>query len=518
MHQNCPKLTENFMPTRVLEIVKRAGRNDYQLRLRETSSMEPEPYAALSYCWGGPQTITTTNDSYQRHSLIIDKQALPASVRDAVFVAENIGMKYLWIDAFCILQDDQTDKNWEIVQMPLIYRQAAVTIVASRARGVTDGFLHERPIMGADTPDQVFELPFRCSDNRLGSVLLLPRIDPSTEPLDLRAWPLQERFLSPRIIEYGSIQTRWICQTSLELKGHVDGFKDTGVDNKERSDHLFTGAWHEMLATSESTTSDTRRKALLQYWDNMLKAYTHRALTLGTDRLPAISGIAAQFGKSLCDEYKAGLWRSDMELQLLWRRDGLFSSREDLKSRPIEYQGPSWSWAAINDPIHPRSSWWDSDSHVDSEVVDYNIEIDSTRAYFSVYDPSFGAVESASLQLRGRLGPIECTFVKRSSKMGFDQWIFKKKHDTGAEGNLRGNFYFDALEAEFADGSSGTMPAFLIKVLGPVPRGLILRHIKGSKFSRLGVFEFDHRSRVSNPDREQIKWLNGSPIETITLI
>lgn len=280
------------MPTRVLEIVKRAGWNDYQLRLRETSSMEPEPYATLSYCWGGPQPITTTNDSYRRHSLIIDKQALPASVRDAVLVVENIGLRYLWIDALCILQDDQNDKNWEIVQMPLIYSKAAVTIVASRARGVADGFLHDRPRMGADTPGQVFELAFRCSDNRLGSVVLLPYIESSTEPLDLRAWPLQERFLSPRIIEYGSLQTRWICPTLSEYKSPIDGFKNTSIYNEERSDQLFTRALQNIFATPESITSDNRRQDLLICWDKMLQVYTHRALTLGTDRLPAISGIA----------------------------------------------------------------------------------------------------------------------------------------------------------------------------------------------------------------------------------
>jgi hypothetical protein len=476
--------------------------------------MEPEPYAALSYCWGGPQPITTTNDSYRRHSLIIDKRALPGSVRDAVLVAENIGIRYLWIDAFCILQDDQNDKIWEIVQMPLIYSQAAVTIVASRARGVTDGFLHDRPRMGADAPGQVFNLAFRCSDNRLGSVVVLPKIESSTEPIDLRAWPLQERFLSPRIIEYGSLQTHWICPTLSTYKSPIDGFKSIIVYNKERSDDLFTRALQKIFVIPESITSDKRRQDLLNCWDEMLKIYTHRALTLGTDRLPAISDIAAHFGKILCDEYKAGLWRSDMESQLLWKR-WLYPER-DLKLRPLEYQGPSWSWAAINEPIYPRSVRY-TESHAECKVVDYNIRVPSASARFSVYDPSFGAVVSASLQLRGILGPAECTYVKRTSDTEVDQWIFKKKHDTGPEGNLRADFYLDALETEFAT-NSGSMPVFLIKVLGPIPRGLILRNIKGSNFSRLGVFEFREWQGDTSWGKAQIEWLNSSPIEAVTLL
>ena len=48
---------------------------------------------------------------------------------------------HLWVDALCIIQDDDRDKAVEIAKMPLIYSQAAVTIVASRSANVHDGFL-----------------------------------------------------------------------------------------------------------------------------------------------------------------------------------------------------------------------------------------------------------------------------------------------------------------------------------------------------------------------------------------
>src|SRR5205085_735821 len=103
----------------------------------------------------GPQPVTTAKDSYLRHSLIMDKRTLPVSVKDAILVTEKIGIKYLWIDAFRILQDDQDDKNWEIVQMPLIYSQATMTIVGAQAKAVAGGFLHDRTRMAEETPNQV---------------------------------------------------------------------------------------------------------------------------------------------------------------------------------------------------------------------------------------------------------------------------------------------------------------------------------------------------------------------------
>jgi hypothetical protein len=471
--------------------------------------------------------MTTINDSYRRHSLVIDKQALPSSVRDAVLVAEKIGIKYLWIDAFCIVQDDQGDKNWEIVQMPLIYSQATVTIAASRAKAVGDGFLHDRLRMGEETPDQVFELPYRCSDNKLGSVVLLPKIQPSTEPLDLRAWPLQERFLSPRILEYGSLQTRWICQTS-DHESPIDGFNNSPVHSNERFDNLFTRALQNILGQAESTTSGDRRQNLLDQWDGILKIYTHRTLTLGTDRLPAISGIAAQFGRVLCDEYRAGLWKSDMESQLLWTHAPRYPQK-DLQPRPLDYQGPSWSWAAINGPIQLTSGGIiKGDDYVDVEIVDCKIKLHVATANFSVYDPSFGAVQSASLQLRGRLGLAKCMYGEETSdgkaagSNGVIQVSLVKRDDTGPEGKMDAQVHLDALEVEFADKIKGSMPVFLIKITGPITKGLILRHIEGSKFSRLGVFKFKDPAYEEEERKaiiqKQIEWLDNSPLETITII
>ncbi|KAE8440468.1 hypothetical protein EG329_007579 [Mollisiaceae sp. DMI_Dod_QoI] len=91
-----------------------------------------------------------------------------------------------------------------------------------------------------------------------------------------------------------------------------------------------------------------------------------------------------------------------------------------------------------------------------------------------------------------------------------DRWILKKKDDIGPKEKFRGNFHLDALEVEFANGNSGSMSVFLFKVFGPMLEGLILRHVEGSTFSRLGVFA----DRGGN----QIEWLNSSPTETITLI
>jgi hypothetical protein len=107
-HQTCPKPKANFKPSRIIEIKQVRGQR--HLRLSEAKFDPPEPYAALSYCWGGDQHMKTTSKNILRHRTRINMQDLPVTVRDAILVADRLGILKVWVDAFCIIQDDQLDK------------------------------------------------------------------------------------------------------------------------------------------------------------------------------------------------------------------------------------------------------------------------------------------------------------------------------------------------------------------------------------------------------------------------
>src|SRR3569833_4246378 len=55
---------------------------------------------------------------------------LPATVADAMTVARELGIRYLWVDRYCIWQDDKTHKQSQILQMTEIYSDAVVTVAA----------------------------------------------------------------------------------------------------------------------------------------------------------------------------------------------------------------------------------------------------------------------------------------------------------------------------------------------------------------------------------------------------
>ncbi|TVY46199.1 hypothetical protein LOCC1_G004849 [Lachnellula occidentalis] len=224
------------MPTRLLEISGLG--EETQVRLYMPSLEQKESYTALSYCWGSDQEVKTTKQNVLSRTEGITWNILPKTIQDAVRVTQQLGLLFLWVDSLCIVQDDPSDMSREISQMPSIYGAATVTITASRSSKVHDGFLQKRY---PKIPDQVFCVPYRCPDGKLGSVVLLksskgiPRN--VIEPLDQRGWALQERILSRRVLDYGLFQTRWTCQESTGLwkeerpEKYTDGWRP-------RPDHI----------------------------------------------------------------------------------------------------------------------------------------------------------------------------------------------------------------------------------------------------------------------------------------
>jgi hypothetical protein len=224
------------------------------------------------------------------------------------------------------------------------------------------------------------------------------------------------------------------------------------------------------------------------------------------------------------DEYKAGLWKSTMGSELLWKRINLDS--KNLQPRPQEYQGPSWSWAARNVPVSLFKTN-EKDNYV--EIVDCQIRLRAANANFSVYDTSFGTVESGSLKLKGRLQPAEWirhgNLVNTSSRY---YYVLRKRDVEGPDGTLPVGMYPDALEAEFAQGNASSIPVFLLNISSLEVEGIVLRQQSDSTFSRLGVFHFDKdgmdqstkdwSGRKSRHFQQYLDWLDGSPLQTITIV
>ena len=126
-------------------------------------------YATLSYCWGGVPQFSATRANIGELINGFSLNRLSQTVKDAVEVTRSLGLRYLWVDALCIVQDDPLDKDHEIERMGSIYMSAAVTIAALSATATTEGFLRI-PRQSPRSCDIPFPLGY---PNKLGTISLV---------------------------------------------------------------------------------------------------------------------------------------------------------------------------------------------------------------------------------------------------------------------------------------------------------------------------------------------------------
>jgi hypothetical protein len=74
-------------------------------------------------------------------------RTLPKTIQDAILVTRILGVRYLWVDAVCIVQptsDNSSGWTRESVKMGEYYRNALITIVTIVFVDAMAGFLNER--------------------------------------------------------------------------------------------------------------------------------------------------------------------------------------------------------------------------------------------------------------------------------------------------------------------------------------------------------------------------------------
>jgi hypothetical protein len=488
LHKHCPSPMDDYLPTRLIEITK-VGDN-FKLKVKATSGSATEPYCALSYCWGGEQHIKSTKASLSTWMESIPWDNLPQTLRDAVTVCQKLNVKYLWVDAFCIVQDDQEDKTIEIAQMPNVYYNSTLTIAASRASNVREGFLEERS--ERQFMPEVFTLKYHANRAKKPGSITLIRAQITPEPLDTRGWTLQERLLSARTLEFGSRQIRFICQHNP--RGATDGWRLKPEHNKFRQDNLENT---EVLQASYDMKSKNPAVNVyydvMETWYRLVAVYSHRNLTLPEDRILAISGIAERYGRFLNDSYLTGLWRSTLSRSLYWKVTDNTRPRSDV------WQGPSWSWVSLSSPVEfPIASSLDM---VEPQVVAVDIDLQNTAH-------PYGAIIEGSgrLVVKGR----RLTAVLLFSPEGFGGTSTSatslKMNETGGLFLIR--ISVDSLEEARKAADEGGIELLELSSLCTDERwwtrGLVVWRYGEDSFTRLGTFEYQTDDTDSRKEDESV--------------
>jgi hypothetical protein len=489
-HDRCNAAGTRIMPSRVIEINWIPGALEPSLKL--LSNPQWENYAVLSYCWGGDQPMKTTALTLQHFSEAISFSDLPKSLRDAVLITWRLSLRFLWVDSLCIVQDDSGVVAREIALMPEIYQNAHVTLSAARSSSSKEGFLHD--LLMPSVQAEVFKLLFSCPDGIVGSVILFHEPD-FWDPIERRAWPLQEFLLSRRILKYGSYQLSWSC-----LSAEYSENNNAEVNWFSKRDSQFLNLRRQFLDWQKDMSS------YYNVWRKLVREYSSRSLTEPADRPLAISGIATAMASKRNERYLAGylggLWLGDLPAGLLWE---VVSSPQP---RSRGYRAPSWSWTSVDGTIE-----WLHDGNIDPRLRILAYEVTPTEL-----TAPYGALSAGYIKI---LGHVRSAYWIKTRQTLVDI-------TPGDNINTQGLAY----TREDVDDGVATAPilvwCLLIFPYNPIldkgPSGLILTGEGEGVFRRAGTFHFDldvYRGMgldFQNLHREkQLRWTDECRLQEIII-
>ncbi|KZM21774.1 hypothetical protein ST47_g7163 [Ascochyta rabiei] len=270
---------------------------------------------------------------------------MPQTLQDAVEITRSLDVRYLWIDALCIIQvKEGKNEDWqrELSDMGKIYKHSLFTIAASSARNSNAGLFYRTE--ASRWPVQDYHLVDKDGPHNSETLTLrptLPSWDVSVEQSELssRGWVLQERYLASRTLFWTDDGLFWQCGEMC-----LSECEGTPLNNR------VLGTIHEVADRIRDYRIDESSRIA---WLHVLRAFSRKKFTVETDRLPAVEGLMSELSRLTGRHYELGVWKHNLIFELAWMVDLSVSNGDDPSdSRVARLPGiPSWSWGSVNQEL-----------------------------------------------------------------------------------------------------------------------------------------------------------------------
>ncbi|RTE83590.1 hypothetical protein BHE90_001850 [Fusarium euwallaceae] len=471
-YQKCTqrgKDSEQFqLPTRLLDIGV-LGSRGCRLVLTDSESISGG-YLTLSHSWGSSPFLQLNSETMSALTGGILIHELPATFQDAIFIAQQLGIRYMWIDSLCIQQDSKEDWIREASTMRHVYGFATVNIVAGHSEGPEGGLFPSRDLSSVES----VVVESKWDDQPEGNYLLWDESalqhDFESATLTQRGWVFQERLLAPRILQFGKIQVYWGCSELFATEAWPQGVRlaageplrfGTDLDALDKTACMEIppiSKWHQGSVNLLSQEP-------VAVWECLVVQYSKTELTYGEDKLVALSGVAKLFQQTFKDRYLAGMWWSTFPRLLCWRRGW----EKGATVRP-DYRAPSWSWASIDGPIHFTTLI--TPIFCTRLLEEYLVEV-VDASVMPLGNDEMAQVQGGQVTVKARLHSFK---VISQQERRFILEIDGKVQDCG-----EGSFILDAtLQEELEDQQLWIMPARLVveemeEELDSNAEGIVLR-------------------------------------------
>lgn len=364
-HPSCHVTEQHPLPTRLLDL----GEDSDILMVRVVPGSRCFEhlgrYLSLSHCWGNAAINAPwklTMDRTHEFSSGIPFNILPKTFQETINLVKSIGERYLWIDSMCIIQDSQEDWEVEASRMADVYGGSLCTI--STATDSTSGGCYLPRDVAALQPAEwkLSQTDFR-DDQQDTTVALFPNYyHGQYSPVFQRAWCLQERELSCRLLQFHAGGWRWSCSMGLTLETdlYTKAFDCRGRLRRSMTHKLtekpsipkgYQAGWMMGHPTFSHIAASKDRKKAYNYWNQIMSLFSSAKITFLDDRIPALHGLVARQEFLFPDKYAYGIWELDIINGLCWKcystRDGDVSTRTRIEPAIA----PTWSFLSLQSAV-----------------------------------------------------------------------------------------------------------------------------------------------------------------------
>ena len=393
-HHNCLSSVRNasshspFVPLRLLEISNLSG---LSVRLVETStlsSVENVVYATLSHVWGTKPFETLTQTNITAFYDCIPIASLARTFQETIQLCSILNIHYIWLDSLCIIQGSTKEQDWleQAPIMHLVYENAILNIAACSSVS-SDGGLF-RPFNPDSCHDLFIDVPDKDRRTyRFGFVEELSHYF-GRLPLFQRSWVVQELLLAPRVLFVSDIAVYWQCS---------EGVKSETGKPMERHFNSLLGIPRDP-------------QQLDRAWLDLIEQYSRTKVTVLSDRIHAMAGLAAFFATRYRElgqarSYMLGCWEHRIAEHLVWQRAG--SNDSDIAtfsttSSPLA----SWSWLAYPGEVISCVKYDQSDA-----FTEYLFRIPHFDVELSNPNSPYGAIATCDFEARAQLCRFDLSLV-----------------------------------------------------------------------------------------------------------
>ncbi|KAG1738592.1 heterokaryon incompatibility protein-domain-containing protein [Suillus paluster] len=276
-------------------------------------------YVALSYIWGGIGTeYWTTKDNIVKRRTPggLNGANFPDTITDSILFVRQLGERYLWIDALCIIQDDPQDKVAQIHDMDLVYGLSYFTIIAAGGMSARDPLSGCRPQTRTRQHIEVVQgLHLYAAPPRLKEGLALA--------------------LSRRRIYFTGHQVHFECRLDVFCE---DIIAECKVDSTSFLKYTRAEYFPQSLNPFTSYMS-------------AVKQCTQRNLTVESDIVYALTGVTNALAKAFgignpSRAFHYGMMLTELHHALLWHHSPYTPRARRSLPDGDGALWPSWAWAA----------------------------------------------------------------------------------------------------------------------------------------------------------------------------